>query len=337
VQLTERLRADLGVRGEYNDFVQNSENVSKFDIDGDTLTKFDNETFGNNTYRHFNKSITDWSSSVGLNYRLNDFVGLYGTVSRGYKMPALDEFLNASSQAQVDIFESRQVQAVEGGAKYASRRVGLTVNGFFMKLKNITGQGAVVDPVTGATTWRITVDPQQKSYGAEVEAFVTPLEGLQFVGNATVLKAELGSGAPDTLPNGAPLTNKRLAGVPTTLGNLAALYSPPRAAGLQLKADWHWVGSRFTDRPQDRITETKLPSYNYFNFGVGLAIPNAGARINVDLLNAFQNKGLEEGNPRLVSSGGSPIFLARPLLPRRLQASISYDFGGGRGPQTAQP
>ena len=330
-QLTERLRADLGVRVEYNDFVQNSENTSKVDLDGDPATTFDNETFGNNTFRHFQKNITDWSSSVGLNYRLNDVVGLYGSVSRGYKMPALDEFLNAASAAQVAIFESRQVQAAELGVKYATGRVGLTVNGFYTKLKNITGQGAVVDPVTGATTWRITTDPQQRSYGAEVEAFVTPVEGLQLVGNGTILKAELGAGAPDTLPNGSPLTNKRLAGVPTTLGNLAAIYSPRQAAGLQFKADWHWVASRFTDRPQDRIVETKLPSYNYFNFGVGLAIPNAGARINVDLLNAFQDKGLEEGNPRLVSSGGSPIFLARPLLPRRLQASISYDFGGGRG------
>jgi len=38
-------------------------------------------------------------------------------------------------------------------------------------------------------------------------------------------------------------------------------------------------------------------------------------RVNLDLLNAFQGKGLEEGNPRLVTTG--PVFLARPILPRR--------------------
>ena len=32
----------------------------------------------------------------------------------------------------------------------------------------------------------------------------------------------------------------------------------------------------------------------------------------------------------------APIFLARPILPRRLQASITYDFGGGQGSQTQQ-
>jgi hypothetical protein len=50
--------------------------------------------------------------------------------------------------------------------------------------------------------------------------------------------------------------------------------------------------------------------------------------VNADLLNAFQSKGLEEGNPRLIAVGGTPIFMARPLLPRRLQVSLEYDFGG---------
>ena len=48
---------------------------------------------------------------------------------------------------------------------------------------------------------------------------------------------------------------------------------------------------------------------------------NTGTSINLDLLNAFQSKGLEEGNPRLVSSTGS-VFLARPILPRRFQVSV---------------
>jgi hypothetical protein len=88
----------------------------------------------------------------------------------------------------------------------------------------------------------------------------------------------------------------------------------------------HHVGTRVADV----AVGTTLPSYQYFNFGTGFALPGAGARINIDLLNAFQSKGLEEGNPRLLTAGGSPIFLARPLLPRRLQASIEYDFGGTR-------
>jgi iron complex outermembrane recepter protein len=325
IQLLDRLRADLGVRVEYNTFVQNSENVSTFDLDGDTTTTFDKEQFGNNSFRHFNRSITDWSSSLGLNYRLNQSVSIYASGARGYKMPALDEFLNATAQSQVDLFDSREVQAGELGVKYASGRVGVTLNGFYTKLKNIVGQGLENDPATSGTIWVIRPSPDQRSYGAELEAFVSPVEGLQVFGSGTLIKAELGGGIDS-------LVGRELAVVPRTIGNLAAIYSPQRAGGLQFKADVHWVGSRFTEGPLTRIVDTKLPSYAYANFGAGIALPNAGARINVDLLNAFQSKGLEEGNPRLVAVGGSPIFLARPLLPRRVQASIEYDFGGG-GPQ----
>ena len=119
--------------------------------------------------------------------------------------------------------------------------------------------------------------------------------------------------------------------VPKHLGNLAATFSPPAFSDLQLRADWHWVGARLTESPLTRVDDTELPFYNYFNFGASLGLPRAGVRFNVDLVNAFQSKGLEEGNPRLVGVGGSPIFLARPLLPRRLLVGVSYDFGAGGG------
>ena len=324
VQLTDRLRADLGIRGEYNDFVQNKERTSTFDLDGDPATAYDAETFGNNSFLHFKRDITDWSASIGLNYRVNDNWSVYGSGARGYKMPALDEFINAASQAQADLFDSREVQAGEVGVKYASGGIGATVNAFYTKVKNIVGQGLIVDPVTGGSVWQILPSPDNRSFGSEVEAFVSPVEGLQLVGSATILEAEL-TGGPDSLAN---LRGRRLSLVPTALGNLAAIYSPSRVSGLQFKADWHFVGSRFSEGANTRLTDTKLPSYNYFNFGAGFAIPSAGIRLNADLLNAFQSKGLEEGNPRLIAVGGTPIFMARPILPRRLQVSLDYDFGG---------
>jgi outer membrane receptor protein involved in Fe transport len=327
VQLTERLRADLGLRAEYNTFTQNSENTSPVDLDANPATTYDNITYGNNSFRHFSRDITDWSGSVGLNYRVNDNLSVYGSGARGYKMPALDEFLEVTSQQRVDVFESREVQAAELGVKYAAGGVGITVNGFYSNLKNITGQGAELDPVTGGTIWVIRDNPENRSFGAEIEAVVIPVEGLQLLGSGTFLKAELGGGV-DSL---AAFSGERLGNVPSVIGNLAAIYSPRTAAGLQLKADWHFVGSRLTEGPLTRVDNTKLPSYNYFNFGAGFAIANAGVRVNIDLLNAFQSKGLEEGNPRLTGVGGAPIFLARPLLPRRLQASLEYDFGGGIG------
>jgi iron complex outermembrane receptor protein len=330
IQLTDQLRADLGVRVEYDNYVQSSENTGPVDLDGDPTTTFNNIEFGLNTFRHFAHDITDWAGSLGLNYVVNDNLAVYAAGSRGYKMPALDELLEASSQAQVDLLDAREVQSIEGGVKMQLGRVAFTVNGFFTNLKNVVGQGAEFDSTTGRTVWRITESPDNRSYGAELEAIVTPVEGLQLQGSATVLEAELGGGV-DSLEFRKGL---RLALAPRTLGNLAATFSPQALPELQLVADFHWVASRFSEDAVRRNLDLEpaiLPSYNYFNFGASYRIPQSGVRINVDLLNAFQSIGLEEGNPRLVGVGVQPFFVARPLLPRRLLAGVSYDFGAGSG------
>jgi iron complex outermembrane recepter protein len=319
IQLTDRLRADVGVRGEYDKFVQNGENTSTSDLDANPATTYNNETFGNGSFRHFNRGISDWSASLGLNFSLRPNISLYAAGARGYKMPALDEFLNATAEQQVDLFESKEVQSIEGGVKGSVGPIGFTVGGFWTKLKNVVSQGLVIDTLTGGSTWIIVPSPENKSYGTEIELVATPAEGLQLLGSATILKAELGTGA------GADI-GSRISGVPTSIANAAALYS---IQGLQLKADWHWVDSR----PVDVKAGVSLPSYNYLNFGAAYAL-RTGTTINVDLLNAFQGKGLEEGNPRLVSTG--PVFLARPILPRRFQVSVSYDLGAA-GPARQMP
>jgi len=316
IQLTDQLRADVGVRGEYDKYVQTAEQTSTFDLDGNPATTFDNEIFGNGSFRHFSRGIKDWSASLGLNYALQPNLSLYAAGARGYKMPALDEFLQATAQQQVDLFESRQVQSVEGGVKGFVGPFAFTVGGFWTKLKNVVSEGLVIDPVTGASSWVIQPSPENKSYGAELELVVNPVPGFQLLGAATLLKAELGSGA------GADI-GSRLNGVPTSIANAAALYT---IRDLQLKADWHWVDTR----PTAIAAGPSLPAYSYFNLGAGLNL-SQGTTINADLLNAFQGKGLEEGNPRVVSTGG--IFLARPILPRRFQVSVRYDLGSGGTPR----
>ncbi len=312
IRLTQRIRADLGARVEYNDYVQSAENMAPVDLDGDPATPFDNEQVGNNSFRHFSRQITDWAGSVGLNFALRSNLALYAAGSRGYKMPALDAFVNASAQEQVDLFDAEEVQSLEVGTKAQLTGAAFTVNGFYTRLKNIVDQGLVVDSVTGVGRWFIEKAPELRSYGAEIEVVASPLKQLQLIGNATVLQAEFSTGTD---------VGARLAGVPRSIGNLAAIYS---VQGLELKADAHWVASRFVDFS----VGTTLPAYHYFNFGAAYTVPGAGTRIELELLNAFQGKGLEEGNPSLQSAGGAPIFLARPILPRRLTLSVGYDFGG---------
>ena len=62
------------------------------------------------------------------------------------------------------------------------------------------------------------------------------------------------------------------------------------------------------------------------NLGLSYAIPGQGVTLAADLLNVYQSKGLEEGNPRLPSAGGRDLFLARPILPLRFTLNARYQF-----------
>jgi len=322
-QLTSRLRTDLGFRSEWNNFVQNSENTSTFDLDGNPNTLYDVETYGNGTFRHLSRSLNDWAGSLGLNFLLTDHTSLYASASKGYKMPALDEFLDAKP-AQVALFNPRKTQSIEGGVKWATPAYGVTLNGFYTKLTNIVSSGIVLDPVTGLPIFVNVTSPENRSQGAEIEVAATPIQPLLIMTSWTVLKPTLGNGA------GADIGSLIL-GVPKYIGNLTVGWT---AGPIGLNADWHSVAQRSQSKgdptnvnPQLRAA-TFLPAYNYFNFGGRWAMEN-GMTFSVDVLNAFQSLGLEEGNPRLsLLPGGrtSNLFLARPILPRRVQTSLRFNF-----------
>jgi outer membrane receptor protein involved in Fe transport len=305
-----RLRIDAGARWELNDFVQSSENTSLINLDGDPKTPYDNEPWGNGTFRHFSRSLNDWAGSVGVNYKISDHLATYAQGARGYKMPALDEFLTAAAEEAVELFEPRRTLMGEVGLKYFSDRVGVAVTGFYGRLKNIIGQGAVVDPVTGRIVWVVNTSPENNSYGVEFEASGQLARGFRLQANATVLKAELGSGA------GADI-GSWLNGVPPLIGNVSGTWT---RSGVTLLGDVHYVGDRFADVN----VGTKLAAYTYANFGTSYQFPNSRTTVSLDLLNATQSKGLEEGNPRLV--GARPVFFARPVLPRRLTLSMRHEF-----------
>ena len=105
--------------------------------------------------------------------------------------------------------------------------------------------------------------------------------------------------------------------MPKFIGNLSATYTRKNVA---LLGDLHYVGSRFSDVK----VGTKLQDYAYSNFGASYRFPGPRISVDANLLNAFQSRGLEEGNPRL--TGSRPVFLARPILPRRFTASMRVDF-----------
>jgi len=318
MMVTDRLRLDIAGRWESDNFVQSSENTSIVQPDGSPVTAatppYAVELWGNNTYRHLSKNISDWAFSAGINYQIvPDEFSFYAQGSRAYKMPALDELLNAVSPDQVALFEDKTTVNYEAGFKFNTPAFGFTVDGFWGELRNITGQGAILDTTTGRTQWVILHSPQQRTYGGEFEIFGNPVANLNLMANGTILKAEIAGGSD---------IGSWIAGVPPFIGNLSGTYT---WNNFMLLADLHYVGKRWIDQ----ASNTYLPAYTYMNLGLSYRVPDQGITMSLNLLNVYQGLGLEEGNPRLVQYPGnrtSNYFLARPILPRRLTFTVGYQF-----------
>lgn len=321
-QLSEQLRADVGFRYEINDFVQDAENYSRIDLDNDPNTPYNNEQWGNKSFRHFKRNIDDWALSAGLNYKLNNNVALYAQGSRAFKMPALDEFLDASAQQQIDIFGNKRVVTFEGGVKYSSPILSFTADAFWVELTNIIGQGFETDPVTGEGKWVVRSSPDNRAIGVEAEVSVTPVEGLNILAVGTYTNPKNIEGTGTALTAG---------GIPKLIGNLSARYTYQRFSAY---ADFHYVGARDqVDAQYDPVLGkyTKynlywtLPAYNYMNIGLSYRFPGEAVTLSLDVLNLYQSIGLEEGNPR-TPGVKTYYYVARPILPRRAMLSLSYQF-----------
>ena len=331
IQLTDQLRADMGVRVEYNNLRAGSENTRPVDLDDDPTTTFDNMKFGNNTFRHFTHDITDWAGSLGLNYMVNDNLAVFAAGSRGYKMPALDDLLDAQARPRWTCSTPARCESIEGGVKTQLGRVAFTVNGFYTDLKNQIGQGAEFDAGTGRTDLGvpgIAGQPllRRRARGHRGAGPGAPVPGQRHLPRrrswaaAWTVSVPQGSRGSRSCPGtlGTWRRRSRRPGPSTSSSGPTGTGSAPASPRTRSRG------------PLD-IDPAVLPVYNYFNFGAEPRIPGAGVRLNADLLNAFQSKGLEEGNPALSAVGGTPFFLARPLLPRRLLVGVSYDFGAGGG------
>jgi len=173
------------------------------------------------------------------------------TGARGYKMPALDEFLNPTAEQQVALFEAQQVQSVEGGVKGIVGPLGFTGERVLdQEEERHKSRGSDRSGDAAPRPGSSSPHPQNKAYGAEIEAVLTPVEGLQLLGSSTILKAELGTGA------GADI-GSRISGVPNLAQQMSRRPTPSLAPAFSSKPTG--TGSTsvpWTSRPAPRCHPT---------------------------------------------------------------------------------
>ena len=276
-----------------------------------------NMTFGTGTFRSGKASTTAWAFAVGGLYKLTDNVNLYANASAGYFFPQAQGTNGQLNSANRDIvfFEPEPVNQVEAGVKVRSGAFRGYAAAFYTGLRKRTSVSFV-----GANLTPSLLLTESDTFGIELDGNYQPTDYLTLSGNFTYQDAKFMGDSPTSI-NG-----KRPDRLPKMLANVGAQVS---TNGFDASVFWNHQSKTF----QDASNNVPLFAYSIWRAEAGYTFDSLGAenklRFSVGVWNLLNSQGLAEGNPRAgaIQTGGTgAYFNARPILPRRITAKLTFDF-----------
>ena len=313
VKVNDKLRLDLAGRLERNLYQQVVERTDSFDLGDESTSADDNARYGTGSFQRVNVGMTDWALSGGANYALSDTASVYARSSRGYKMPLLDQYLFATNPRDPSFPQTPEtLWQNEAGLKLGGGWYALAAVAYWMQVDNFPSQDARVDPDTGETRFITAYAGRARTLGLELEGAVQPVRFFRAQGMVTVQNpryTEFNEAESD-------FSGNRIRRIPQLITDLTGTFL---AGDASLGVNWSYVGHRFSNN----ANTVDLPGFSQFNLSAGYTYQNF--LVNLQLHNVLNSTGLTEGNPRVDESLGavSEVFLARPVLPRRLTLSLT--------------
>ncbi|HEX8698966.1 MAG TPA: TonB-dependent receptor, partial [Myxococcaceae bacterium] len=313
VKIGEKLRLDLAGRLERNSYQQQVERTARFNLGDDSTAADDNVLYGTGSFQRVNVALTDWALSGGANYALSEAASVYARTSRGYKMPLLDQYLFATDPQDPSFPRTPEtLWQNEAGLKLGGSWYALAAVAYWLQVENFPSQDARVDPDTGETRFVTAYAGRARTLGLELEGAVQPVRFFRAQGMVTVQNPRyslFNEGADD-------FSGNRIRRIPQLIADLTGTFM---AGDATLGVNWSYVGHRFSNN----ANTVDLPGFSQFNLSAGYTYENF--LVSLQLHNVFNSFGLTEGNPRVDESLGalSDVFLARPVLPRRLTLSVT--------------
>lgn len=306
------LTIDLGFRAD------------RFDISGKRLINAAPYT----NYTPFDESNTYTTSSLGLNYKVNERNAIFGRATSTYSALNITDYSNfAFNPSGV---RDRSIFMSEIGYKVNLPKFSLFSSLIYAKLTNISSSMSVPD--TKGTFIAVPTFASSKNISAEIEAVYSPLKNLNFRITATVQNSKY-----EDYQVTAP-TNARedLAGKPFIYSGNKAERIPDLLYEFSVNysyrifdvfASIRHVGKRWSS-PSNVY---QLGAYDEFSLGIDARVSKSvGLRIWGD--NLLNSRGLTEGNVRgdqFLANGDfakGSMQIGRMILPRSLWASFTYSF-----------
>lgn len=326
IALSDRFDLDVGARYEHNTFDILNERTASFDVAGGT-DAHSGLNFGTGVFDEFERDFEELAFSVGGDYQVSDQVSVYGRGTNGFKMPIMD---NVRSAGEDGVLEPEDIAQIEGGIKIASPKVGLSAVVYWLEIQDFPSGDVQIDPETGETEFVTRFAGEARTVGTEIEVVAAPMPELRLNGTATFQNPEYTDfftevGGECQNPSGTlcDVSGNRVRRIPQTILEVGAAFD---VGNLTLNGDVNFVGERFSNNENTIV----LDSYSLLDLGASYRFPQVGVTARLDVSNVTDEgaNALTEGNPRIDESVGaqSTFFLARPVLPRRVTAGITYEF-----------
>jgi iron complex outermembrane recepter protein len=137
------------------------------------------------------RTFNNFSPSLGLEFRPNDDLLLYGNWSRGFKSGTAEIGSGTPTAAIPSPFvKPEKVEAFEVGAKYSGSTLKVNLAGFFQRLKN--GQFSLTRPIPAPPffTSTLTNAAVSEGYGADLEILWRPADAFTLNASVAYLHSE---------------------------------------------------------------------------------------------------------------------------------------------------
>lgn len=317
--INERLRIDVGFRYELRQaeiIVEGSEAVGTNGEFGEALA-VQGFQWGNGQFTRQELRSTDYAASLGLNYQLNDVFNLYGVGARGYFFP---EIASLTTGLEIGGVENESFLQGEIGVKAGSPQFSGSFAAYYTKLNDRFASGPRQDEDGVLRTVALRVGGS-RTIGAELTGAFAPqsLEGLRLSGMFTYQDHEY----TDFVSGDDDFSGNDIRRQPQIMGQAAVSYD---GGGFDGQVRAKYTGERFADEANFQV----LDPYTIVSVNAGYTFgftDDQTVRLGLSVFNLFNSRGLTEGDPR-VPAGANPLeqpfFNARPVLPRRVTAKITY-------------
>lgn len=324
--MSSKLNFDWGVRYESiringsNQIAESVNNAATGGTDGNPLTVYDNSggKIGN-TYR-YDKTVTTFSLSGGLNYKFTDDVAIYGRYSQGQKAPDMDMYLSVNTAATEKFLNPipQNTQQVEVGLKMKKDNLNLFITPFYSLLSNVAiiqlGQETADLNSTYTTP---TLYNKYRTVGVEIEGIYNLSEHFNVRAVATFQNSKAVDFSAWVLGQNGKADDKvqSYSGNETdnnarTILRLSPTYNKDK---FFASIDWSYMGKRAANVPN----AFSLPAFHQTNLNVGF---NLSERLSLqaNINNVFNQDGVMGWS----APGGFPAALDRQgFTKERLEAN----------------